>query len=366
MTRQIGKAAFVLALVCGCQSEAQHDRNWLFRGEWIAIDGWGREADEACAGTFEYFDAWSGMLAAEFGIEQHLGVYRWSSWDHYSAGDLPCTRGTACAESGEAYSPLIPDEHEVVHLANYRTGLCPSVLAEGLAVYYGGMRGGGSASADLDLLSNRLAAPSVKIPFEEYAIAGRFAAFLVHEFGLDAVLEICSTTGNRPDAAALSSAMQDILGASPGELVEQLAGEPAACNEFDRFRSRLYACGEEPLAAHAGIVHPESEFVATYSLGCEHEASIGSVEGEVRRILQIEFAEADVYRIHVEYLDDAYTPPPVTTALASCVYCGSVEEFQADFGGHDLELEPGRYWLELRAPPDFADTIQLRIQPRPW
>jgi hypothetical protein len=350
-----------LALTSGC--EPNHERNWLFDGAWIDIDGWGRETDEACAGTFEYFDAYCGMLAKEFGVDDPLGTFRWSSRARFQAGDLPCKPGWACVRSGEAYSPDLPDEHEVVHLANHAVVRCPSVLSEGLAVYYDTQRTG-SASGDLDLLSARLTAPDVTLPAREYAIAGRFAAFLVHEFGLAAVLDVCSTTGRNPDAAALSSAMEEILGAPAAELVAQLAVEPDECNEIRRYQARLYACDEDPLAPHAGIVEPNTDFERTYALGCEQEASIGSVDGTVRYIHQIEFAEADSYRIYVHYADASMlVAPPVVAVLGRCGYCGEVEEFHAGVFGYDFELDGGRYWLELRAPPDFVDPIELRIVP---
>lgn len=359
MTRRIMLAVLVVALASGCE----HERNWLFDGEWIDIDGWGREADEACAGTFEYLDAYSGMLAAEFGIDDPLGVYRWSSRAHYVDGDWPCPQVTPCAEPGEAYSPGIETEHEVVHLANFMTGACPSVLSEGLAVYYGG-GGSGSASGDLDLLEARLTRPDAQLPYEEYAIAGRFVAFLVHEFGLAAVLDVCSTAGRYPDATRLSSVMEDILGASPSELVEQLAAEPDECNELDRYRAKLYACGEDPLAPHAGIVEPEGErgFVATYSFGCDNEASIGTVTGWYRYIQQIEFVESGIYHFHFEDSDgNPATAPPVVMDLAKCGYCGAAERV-GDGYVLSRHIEAGHYWMEFHAPADFVDTVEVTIE----
>jgi hypothetical protein len=359
MIRPIMLSTILLVLASGCE----HERNWLFDGEWIDIDGWGREADEACAGTFEYFDDYSGMLAAEFDINEPLGVFRWSSEAHFDAGDIPCSQErVACAQPGEAHSPRLPHEHEVVHLANFVTGFCPSVLAEGLAVYYD-TRGNGSASGDLDLLTARLAQPDRSVPAEEYAIAGRFAAFLVHEFGLAAVLEVCSTAGRYPDAVRLSSAMEEIMGASATELVEQLAAEPDECNEFSSYQAKLYACGEDPLAPHAGIVEAQGEpdFVATYSFGCDNEASIGTADGQMRFIQQIEFAESDIYYFHFEDSDENPTTiPPVTMDLARCGYCGQAERVGAGYV-HSRHVEAGRYWMELRAPADFVDTVEVTI-----
>jgi hypothetical protein len=352
-------AALVLAFASGCEA---HERNWLFDGEWIDVDGWGREADETCAGTFEYLDAYSGMVAAEFGVDEPLGVFQWSSWAHFHAGDLPCSsEQVACAKPGEAHSPLLPDEHEVVHLANYVAGSCPHVLAEGLAVYYETL-GVGSASGDLDLLAARLARPDEKLPMDEYAIAGRFAAFLVHEFGLAKVLDVCSLAGRRPKAARLSSAMKQILGASPTELVEQLASEPEECNEFSRYQARLYACGEDPLAPHAGVVESGVDFRRTFSLGCQHPAAIGPSAGDIRFFRQLEFAEAGPYRVRLTYADGSlFGAPHVWATLAKCGYCGMAETFHASPFGYDFELEAGRYWLEFLAPADLVDPIELTI-----
>jgi hypothetical protein len=358
MKRRLLLAALALVFASGCEA---HERNWLFDGEWIDVDGWGREADETCAGTFDYLDAYSGMVAAEFGVEEPLGVFRWSSWAHFQAGDLPCPAGTSCAEAGEAYSPDLTNEHEIVHLANFIAARCPGVLSEGLAVYYD-TTGNGSASGDLDLLSARLTRPNETLPYDEYPIAGRFAAFLVHEFGLAKVLDVCSLAGRKPKAAKLSSAMEQVLGASPAELVEQLASEPEECNEFSRYQARLYACGDNPLAPHAGVVEPGVEFKSTFSLGCEHEAAIGPSAGDIKFIQQIEFAEAGSYRVNLHYADGyLLVDPPVWVTLAKCGYCGRAETFHAWIASYEFELEAGRYWLEFRAPADLVDPLELTI-----
>jgi hypothetical protein len=344
-------SVLALALVLGCEHEDGHVPHWLFQGEWIDVDGQDREADETCAGTFLYLDGYAGVIATEFDVEAHLGTYHWYSQEAYASED-PCGGSAGCGWHDEAYTPNVPHEHELIHMANFAAlgDYCPGVLAEGLAEYFDTF-GQDVIAEDFDRLDARFADP-VKIFPGEYAVAGRFAAFLVHEFGLAAVLEVCAATGRYPDADTLASAMTEILGASPEQLVATVAAEPADCNRFDRYQSHAYACSDAAAAPSAGIVEAEGEFVATYALGCVSASTLGPLSGDIWIVEQIEFAAADTYAIS--------TSPPVEIVLARCGYCGEVERFRSDVGP-TYDVEAGRYWLELRVPADFSETVELSI-----
>lgn len=183
-------AVGLLALLGGCEQDP-YEPNWLFHGRWISVDGRDREANETCAGTFEYLDRYAGAVAIEFGVSERLAPFRWYSPEQYYA-DAPCgidPRPVACAWDDGAESLSIPQEHEVVHLANSRIAECPNILAEGLAGFYS-TRGYTFESEALGKLAPRLQDPAKNIAPSEYGVAGRFVAYLVERFGIDAVLEL--------------------------------------------------------------------------------------------------------------------------------------------------------------------------------
>lgn len=359
-TSTLAAAWAVLALGMGCEHEPERQPNWLFKGEWLDVDGFDREASDTCAGTFEYLDRYAGALAIEFGVSRHLGTYQWFSNEAWTL-ESPCPDSAGCALPGIAYSTYIPHEHELVHLANFHSHDCPDLLAEGLAEYYDTL-GSGGVGDDFTALGESLTKPASKP--HNYTVAGRFAAFLVERFGLPAVLEVCAATGEFPDATTFASAFEDVLGTSLAELLADLEDEPPECHGFERYQSRVFACGVAEAAPDAGTVTSE-QFDRTYEMGCESDAVNGPLGGMIRVIERIDIAEAGTYRFWLWGEDGSIgtQPPPVDLIVAECGPCGEVAVFDEpdDFLTQELELEAGRYWLELRAPADFSDTLELTI-----
>jgi hypothetical protein len=199
-------------------------------GEWIDIDGRDRTAQDTCGGTFVYVDTYAGALAVEFGVTEHLGSYRWYSREQYAV-DSPCGDFYACAftEDLTLHTPLLPHEHEIVHLAGFAAGECPSVLAEGLAEFYSTV-GHDAQSNDFESLVTHFEVPSEYLSAaDQYGILGRFAAYLVARFGLEAVLDVCRTTGRTTDGPALSAAMESVLGVTTQELLADFESKLGFC-----------------------------------------------------------------------------------------------------------------------------------------
>lgn len=350
----------LLALLGGCE---QHEPNWLYRGQWIDIDGQGRDGSETCAGTFKYLDAYAGAVSKEFGANRHLGSYRWYPRDTYDAV-APCGDDLlypyACVLDGVVHTAFMPQEHEVVHLADGLAGKCPNALAEGLAVYYA-PDGLTPAASDINLLGPRLENPSVRIPNGEYNILGKFAAFLVREYGIDSVVEVCSLTGRYPSGAELAFAMESVLGASPAELIDQLSEEPSACDSFDRYRSRVFACGVGEAAPDAGRVG-ETSITATFTLGCASEMTSGPYAvSDTIWINQRLDLEADALYLVAMYGEDGLQIPEVEFTLAKCEPCGAVRTIVGEFIGPE-NFDAGRYSLELRAPADFSGSVIVKVE----
>jgi hypothetical protein len=356
-----GLPGALLALLCGCE---QYEPNWLFHGEWIDIDGRDRSAEDACAGTFEYIDAYAGALAVEFGVTEHLGSYRWYTPELYDA-ELPCGADTpypsACAVTDHTlHTAFIPDEHEMVHLANFQAGWCPNVIMEGLAEYYG--TGAMTPSADgLERLAARLAAPAERLSYHDYAIAGRFAAYLVEHYGLEAVLDVCRATDGDPSADELSGAMTAVLGLSTQAVFDDFADEfangPSSCNRADRYQSRVFACGAAAAAHDVDMI--DGTFVGTYDFGCASTTTVGPFIDTIKIVERIDL-DADVdYFVRLQAEDVDFSEVELT--LAACGPCGDVLTVVGD-EGYLVQLDAGRYSLELRAPSDFSGRVTVTVQ----
>lgn len=353
----------MLALLAGCQPS--YEPNWLFRGQWIDVDGRDRDADQTCAGTFEYLDHFANAIAVEFGVHQHLGSYRWYSPEQYRA-DAPCGRDPepfACASYDGVDTPALPHEHEIVHLANFLAAECPSVLEEGLADYYGSS-GRTPSLGDLDRLPALLNDLSARILNDDYPAAARFVAYLVEQFGLDAILDVCAITGPEPSGDELARAMASVFGMTNEALFEDLARQPASCNAFEVYRSRVYACGAAEAAPDAGVVgRPGEPFEATYEFDCANKATIGPLDGEIWITERIDIAVAGSYQVALNGGSSRDDVPDVELRLAPCEPCGRVRSFGLGEIGEAEPLEAGRHWLEMRAPEDFRGTLTLTIVP---
>lgn len=356
------RLAVVLALLGGCQDP--YEPNWLFRGQWIDIDGRDREADETCAGTFEYLDRYAGAVAIEFGLNERLAPYRWYSPEQYDAEE-PCgeRHPYACAWYDGLETPLMPHEHEVVHLANFAAGICPNALSEGLADYYNTL-GRTPGSNGLELLTARLRDPSAGIPHDEYPILARFAAYLVERFGLDQILEVCTLVGRYPTGDELATAMASVFGITNDALLADFAEQPGWCNSFEVYQSRVYACGVAEAAPNAGVAGiPGEVFEATYEFGCANESTVGPLGGEIWITQRIDIAADATYDVALRDGPSAGDIPDVELILAKCEPCGRVHSFgPGEFIGPE-QYEAGRYWLEIRAPEDFRGTLTLTIKP---
>jgi hypothetical protein len=357
---KLGGAGFLLALVCGC--EDPYEPNYLFRGEWIDIDGRGRTAQETCGGTFEYVDAYAGALAVEFGVREHLGSYRWYSPEQYEA-ELPCApldEAYACAfDDGILHTPLIPHEHEMVHLADFAAGNCPDALGEGLAEFYSTL-GDDATSSDFERLAARLKVPTGHPPHAEYGILGRFAGYLVNRFGLQAVLDICRITGRYPDEAQFSTAMESVLGVSVTQLLADFEPELGSCNASKYYQSRVFACGAAEAAPNAGVVSESTSIERTFTLDCANDMTIGPVGDQIWIVERIDLDADATYLISMDGEGDGVEIAEVELVLAKCEPCGTVRTLAGDFIGPE-DFDAGRYSLELRAPADFVGSVTVTI-----
>ncbi|PRQ05304.1 hypothetical protein ENSA5_02940 [Enhygromyxa salina] len=359
---RLAALAFVsLALVGGCTEEL-YEPNVLFFGEWIDIDGRDRSPEETCGGTFAYVDAYAGAVAAEFGVSEHLGAYRWYSPEQYAV-ELPCDDiNYSCASTdGVAHSWALPIEHEVAHLANFIAGICPDALGEGLAEVY-------SANAfdakthDFELLVARMQEPSIPPSDREYGILGRFAAYLVARFGLEAVLDVCRTTGSSPSGPQLSAAMESVLGVSTDELLTDFEPELGSCNRARDYRWRVFGCGVAEAAPDLGRVSLDSErsIETTFALDCANDTTIGPLGDMVWTAGRFDVGADGIYMLSVD--GDGLDISEVELRLTHCEPCGNALILPGEIVGPEI-LDAGRYSLELHAPADFRGSVRVTLEP---
>lgn len=345
----------------------------LYDGQWIDISGVGRERTDTCAGTFGYVDAYAGVLAAEFGLDAPLGNYIWYTPEHYDEL-LPCTEiypyPYSCVLDGDAtiHSAFLPLEHEIVHVANFHIGQCPNALAEGVAVYYSTETR--DSTLDIDVLAAHLAAPSEPMPQRDYEMLGRFAAFLIEQYGLPAILDVCGTAGRHATGPQLAQAMESILGATPEELLSMLSEQPGWCNDFDTYRSKVFACGVAPAAPSLGTF-VDNQVEARLEFGCEQPDSVGPFisepfAGQIVRTFSLDIPSDGVY-VFSPY-DESQDGEPIPEGFTlSISRCGPCEDDL--YGSADVDflfpllgtLEAGRHSVEISVFEGYAGTVRLEI-----
>lgn len=336
----------------------------LYDGEWIDIAGVGREPTDACEGTFNYVDAYAGVLAAEFGLDVPLGNYIWYTPEDYD-DLLPCSEvypyPYSCAQDDLIHSAFMPLEHEIVHVANFHTGVCPNALGEGLAVYYSIEEQG--ADLDIEVLAGHLAAPSESMPQRDYEMLGRLASFLIERYGLAAIRDVCATAGPEATGPELAQVMESILGASPDDILSMLSEQPTSCNDFRRYRSKVFACGVAAAAPNLGTV-VDDHLEASLAFGCDQRDTVGTVDDdEIWRMWSVEIPVDEHWWFSLR--DEALDQPPVATTL-EVSRCGPCEDFHR-FEPIEYQfpalavLEAGRHVLEVRVPAEFEGTLQLTI-----
>jgi hypothetical protein len=357
-----------LVLLTACQDDVEPVP--LYDGEWINVGGIGRERSDTCVGTFGYVDAYAGALAAEFGIDGPIGSYVWYTPEDFDAL-LPCSHPYpgACAVDNVVHSARLPHEHEMVHVAHHHSGVGPNILTEGIAIYYSTTRVKGDV-LDIDALATRLASPADDIPSGDFEMLGRFAGFLIERHGLDAVLEVCAVAGREATGARLAAVMESILGETPDELITALSQEPGYCNDVDRYRSNVFACGLAAAAPSLGSF-VDGHLEARLGFGCDQPDTVGPFEGgafygRMMRTLRLDLPIDDVYMftVHDETDEDEQMPKGLRMQVSQCSPCGDsvVAESDVDWGFPLLvDRDAGRYSVEITMPDDYVGTVRLEI-----
>lgn len=347
--------AALLGSACAPDEPAEMpDFEW--QGTWITIWGFDTLPEDTCAGTFRYLDGYAGMLAAEYGITEPLGTYRWYSDAEFLDVD-PCSRASnGCAGLNGVFARVMPLEHELVHSANIMTTVCPSLLSEGLAEYYG-TNSSTPASRDLRSL---LEDPGVRpFPASDYPLAGAFAAFLIENYGLDQILEVCERAGLTPTAAEFSDAVSATLDVPLETLTSSF--ETFDCS-YQQYRSKVYECSQSP-----SIVIGVEDVESTFSLDCSDDLTIGPRDNEIWTLTTVEAAQSGTYLVALK--DESGSIVEDTAGLeiiqcnTKCADYPRVHSFKPGLGPvfGPIQLDAGIHAVRIWGEPNASAIFTLQF-----
>lgn len=209
--------------------------------------------------------------------------------------------------------------------------------------------------------------PSAPMPHDHYEMLGRVAGFLVEQHGLAAVLDVCATVGWQANGDQLAEAMQAILGTGPDEVLAALSESPRWCDNFDRYRSRVFACGVQPDAPSLGVVDHDIE--VSIDVGCEQADTVSTAVGdEIQRVFSIDIPIDGVYFIEFEDEATGMPPSPGGVFFSQCTPCGDWADGTAEaFKSGNLplvaSLSADRYMVEVRLPSTYSGALRLTVRP---
>ena len=354
--------AGLLGLACVAEQPAGPDFEW--QGEWIDIWGIGKQPEDTCAGTFAYLDGFADAISSEFGVDAHLGVYRWYSHERFDEYD-PCRNpGLGCAGLNGAFTYFMPFEHEVVHLANIQSFPCPRLLSEGLAEYYS-PNSETPTSGDIQSL---LEGPTTSLAGSDYPIAGAFVAYLVETYGHDALLEICRLTGPAPTAELLAETMTSTFGVPLEQVIDDFGfWEDIYACEYSQYRAKLYECGQPP-----ATVLERQTVTLDVTLDCNDARTIGPRDQEIWTLVNFRVAAEGSTTYEISLKDDtgAYIDE-VGFELIECAACGDGPRWVKQDPDPELSglwvsyLFPGDYFIKLWGPPEFVGNMTLTFSVAP-
>lgn len=143
--------------------------------------------------------------------------YYWFPSDHERIDEV-CSRGTACTfADGVTVTSIIPHEHELVHAVRGDFGYSQGFIEEGVAEVWGAHD---DRSFDYDLgIGAGIGLAEDELPIEYYGVAGRFASFVMYEFGTDAFVEIGRAAAWKSSALEVDQAFESVTGMTASEVV---------------------------------------------------------------------------------------------------------------------------------------------------
>lgn len=232
-----------------------------------------------------------------------------------------------------------------------RVAACPSVIAEGLAEYYG-VDGVAPAAGDITEFIGQ--SEVGKINFDGYQVAGAFAAYLVESSGLDSVLHLCELSGPYPSPDLFAEAALIAFDVPFDQILLEFDDYDCVYSEY---RSKVFECDGEPdLTVGAEIAELKLR------LDCGSPTTVGPRHEEIWTLARLRVVSQGVYL--AQAFSAAGASEGVRIELTDCGGCyDSVRTHRLSVDGPSdpIQLNARDYIVRVAGPPEFVDDVKLRL-----
>ena len=347
--------------LAACQPEVhdwREDYDWVWEGEHVAVYGYGLATEDACGGSLDTLDLHIGSVADFFGYDETLQhEYLWISDEIW---DDRCHPAGACTASGVPWTRNLPDMHEATHAVSYvsRGRSCPSLLEEGVAVYFGapGFHSISDPTSGEYVIGVEDLLTAAPLAYGDYERAGNFASFLVEEYGPEAIASLCEKIPFYNTLDDWQTAVPEVMDIELPELLAAYEQYPRCFGQ--QYRARWWECAGEPHVT----VDPNVEVVFEIEMDCADEGMIGPVNGRMIATRRIA-APQDMW-VNMHLLDETGQDVDLDYNLQQCAACSENPDVYAssDFPPN-FDLRAGVYELVVFADLDFSQTIAVHLQP---
>lgn len=230
-----------------------------------------------CEGSLAYMDRYLHELISIRGeAPDHVVDYYWLPTNTELIEEICPTTGGCTLQSGTIITPFLPHEHELVHAAKVGPRF-HMFLEEGIAEVWGSHT---DWAGDYSLsVEAGIGAPDPLLPAPYYGIAGRFAAFMLLDFGTDALVEVGELAGEGASLAQVDDAFEEVLGMSVSAVALAYEESNWRCQR-SVYRDDSITCGIArelncDLADENGVLSID------FDLDCASEHFVGPRDGVV-------------------------------------------------------------------------------------
>lgn len=231
-----------------------------------------------CGGSLAYMDRYVHELIRIHDASPDLVVdYYWFPTNHDRIAEL-CSNGTACTYADAVtVTPLIPHEHELVHAVRGEFGFSQGFLEEGAAEVWGAHN---DRAFDYGLdVETGIELAQDDLPIEYYGTAGRFSAFVLSEFGLDAFVELGKMAAFESSAVEVDEAFESVIGMTASDVAESYRDASWRCGR-SLYRDDSVSCAAaRPL--DCSLAGDDGTLTMALDLDCASERFVGPRDGVI-------------------------------------------------------------------------------------
>ncbi len=323
MSTRLGCIALLAGGACTEPStwhEVEPDFEW--QGSSVTIYGYDRHEQQACGEALVATDEYVESLVSAYGTDAAVHVdYRWFSQASWGAL-VPCGDFSACTYVGDVLARELMHGHELAHAVSWdASGVCMNPLEEGLAEYFAEARPRVFESLEFDKDIEDILVPDEanyhRLFGEDYTQAGHFVSFLLEDYGIEGVRDLCEIVPFEASLADWDAATRSVLGTPLADVLADYASYPVC--QHHGYRARLTDCAGEPDV----VVSPDEETVFSLRVGCDEPEAVGERDGMVTVVKRVHADVPGWYKVVVEESNDTPKDPTldVKLVLEQCAPC---------------------------------------------